>query len=1092
MRQLGGASLRIACLVVLAPPALAEGPLVNIAGPEFGAKVTADTEFSPEYSAAGAVDGVIAKGPGGWFSRDDSPLPCALTFEFEGPERVETVVLHQAFWEGSMYHARHVAVETSDDGEAWTRIAEVEMPDESAARVEVSLGGVETRWLRLSVLTSYVALQTCGFVEVEILASGRPVAGPAEFTDGAAPLAASLPSCGLQILGGDAGPQIALTAQPAFTVALDGGEEAVLRIPLSGLKGPVQVDVTGESTGPNAVSAELSLGDARLQADLTPGGPRLLRLHCVRPPAEGALEIATTSGAGDAAARWSGLAVFAAGQPVRLRFAVAPPWTDADPGPPPNMPTLRPAMERALVEWDWRMHDGIETPRNPSTYAEAVARMLRRGDALLSAGALSLEDADRWRSFAAEAARREPNEALWRETHGLLRDLFLGRHADQIGPLAFVKQVPPAFSHQLTQYYGKYARPGGGVFVLDEPGRSMRCRDLTAGKLPLGSAMHPELSFDGARLMFAFAETPTTPEDRFNGQHGRYYHLYGMDTDGTDLRQLTDGPFDDFSPRFLPDGRIVFISTRRLGWHRCGTPGCENYTLTIGNADGTDPRPVSFHETQEWDPAVLDDGRIAYTRWDYVDRHAVFYEQLWSVRTDGSAPTIVYGNNTLNPVGVWEARQAPGSRRIMATAAAHHAMTAGSIILLDSAVGVDGPAPIERLTPDVPFPESETVVQPWWRAALSEVPLMTTPENERWPGHCYRSPYPLSEDTFLAAYSYDPLIGEPSSGAANMFGLYLVDRFGNRELLYRDLNIASAWPTPIKPRPVPPSIYASSHADLAEGEGLVTIEDVRVADPALPDEPIRAIRVVQLVPKSTPGANNPTVGLASASPGKQVLGTAPVEDDGSASFRVPAGIPIAFQALDERGMAVQTMRSVTYVQPGQTLSCTGCHEARTEAPPNRLPKALSREPSLLRPAPDGAKPLSYPILVQPVLDRACVSCHNGAEAGGGVRLTGEPDGRYTVSYNALAPLVRFAEWKGGMDFREANSEPLAMPLFFGARGSVLTSYLTGSHYGVSLEGEDLERLVTWMDANALFYGTFDPEDQARQQRGERIVGPALE
>lgn len=1088
--------LWLVCLLALVPPAaLAAGAPVNIAGPAYGTQITADTEFGPQYAGSFVADGVIAKGPGGWFSRDESALPQALTFRFAQRERLETVVLHQAFWEGSMYHCRNVAVEVSDDGAAWTRLTEVEMPDESAARVEVPLGGVEANSLRLVVLSSYVAFQTCGLVEVEVLAGGRPVAGQMEFVDATGPLPASLPVCGLQVLGRSDGPQVALASDPAtFTVVLEKGETLTARIPLSGLEGNISIGAEASTLGGSA-PAEIALGEVRMQIPpiADQGRVTTARMETSLPGSDHVLEITTTAKEAGTTVRWWGVTICAGGKATRVQFSVPPVWKDTDPGPPPAMPTIRPALEDVLVEWDWRMQDGIGTALNPSTYADALTKLLARGKALASGGTLTTPDSERWRAFARSAETRTADEALWREAHVLLRELLLAANESQIGPLLFVKQVPPAFSHQLTQYYGRYARPGGGVFVLDRPGRSMRVRDLTAGQLPLGSPMQPELSPDGTRLMFAFAETPATPEDRRTGHHGRYYHLYTMATDGSGLSQLTEGPFDDFSPRYLPDGRIVFISTRRLGWHRCGSPGCENYTLAIANADGGNATPVSYHETQEWDPAVLDDGRIVYTRWDYVDRHAVFYEQLWTVRTDGSAPNILYGNNTFNPVGIWEPRQVPGSHQIMATAAAHHAMTAGSIILVDSAAGVDGPEPITRLTPDAPFPESETIVAPSsWHAPLTEVALVTTPEEARWPGHCYRSPYPLSESTFLAAYSYDRLIGEPASGAANMFGLYLMDRFGNKELLYRDYNTASAWPIPIRPRSVPPATHGVSFAGLPESEGVVTIQDIRVSDPQLPAERIAAVRVVQLVPKSTSGANNPTVGLASASPGKQVLGTAPVESDGSACFRVPAGIPLAFQALDENGMAVQTMRSVTYAQPGQMLSCTGCHEARTSAPPNQLPIALLRAPSVLKPSPDGAKPLSYPILVQPVLDRNCVSCHEGAEAKGGVRLTGEPEGRYSASYNALAPLVRFAEWKGGADFREASSEPLAKPLFFGARGSTLTRYLLGEHYGVTLAGEDLERLVTWMDANALFYGTFDPADQERQQRGERIAGPTLE
>jgi cytochrome c553 len=193
----------------------------------------------------------------------------------------------------------------------------------------------------------------------------------------------------------------------------------------------------------------------------------------------------------------------------------------------------------------------------------------------------------------------------------------------------------------------------------------------------------------------------------------------------------------------------------------------------------------------------------------------------------------------------------------------------------------------------------------------------------------------------------------------------------------------------------------------------------------------------------------------------------------------------ADEALDERGQAVQTMRSITYLQPGENASCVGCHEPRTTAPtPRAITLALKRPPSDIAPGPDGSRPLSYPILVQPVLDKHCVRCHSS----GRVVLTGAPQGRYTVSYNTLAPRVSFSAWgrPGG------NGEPLTQPDFFGARGSALMKMLLRGHNKVALGADDIERLATWMDANALFYGTFDPADQARQQRGERIAGPTLE
>jgi len=748
------------------------------------------------------------------------------------------------------------------------------------------------------------------------------------------------------------------------------------------------------------------------------------------------------------------------------------------------------------VERDWRMQDGIGTERNPATWADAIATLLQRGDRLLRDlrdGGLDVDaESAEWERLRG-AAR---DESTWRRLHEIRRGVALRNPLARTGPLVFIKQVPGTFSHQLTQYYGNCARPGGGLFVLEEPGVSMRCRPLAAS-LPQGSFQHADVSPDGRRILFAHCRVDAPPAAR-EAQTGRFYHLYEVGVSGRGLRQLTDGPFDDFAPRYLPDGRIVFISTRRGGFHRCGRGPCPTYTLAVANADGSDAHPISYHETHEWDPAVLNDGRILYTRWDYVDRNAVHYQQLWTVRPDGGGVRAFYGNHTLNPVGVWEARPVPGSHRVMATAAAHHAMTAGSIVLLDVTRGHDGDAPLERLTPDALFPESEAPVLQspggtgrWHAPAGVAAPPPVPPEAGRWPGHCYRSAWPLSETYFLAAYSFDPLIGEPSANPPNQFGLYLVDRFGTKELLYRDPEISSLWAMPLRPRPAPPGLPAET---AAEASGTFFLQDVRSAWPSLPDVPIRGLRIVQVLPKTTPHANTPTVGLANASPGKQVLGTVPVEADGSAFFRAPAGIPLAFQALDDRGQAVQTMRSVTYLQPGEDASCVGCHEPRTAAPaPRPTAQALRRPPSAIAPGPDGSRPLSYPILVQPVLDRHCARCHGGDKPRGGVSLSSAPQGRYTVSYNALAPRVSFPAWGGKPgDFRVTNSEPLTQPDFFGARASALMTMLLRGHHDVALAPADIDRLVTWMDANALFYGTFDVADQARQQLGGRIAGPALE
>ena len=779
-------------------------------------------------------------------------------------------------------------------------------------------------------------------------------------------------------------------------------------------------------------------------------------------------------------------------------------------------PNFHPYIEAALIEHDWRLQDGIDTPLERRTFREAIERMIPPIQALADDLMLDGDDAER---FAVLKRSTVFDEAQWRELHRLRRKIAFSNPLFPAGPLLFAKHVPSVMSHQLTQTYGYTARPGGGLFILGEPGKSMRMKSVIGGQLPEGNYAHPEVRYDGEKIYFAFCEAPSSPQQwRDPEAMDRRYHLFEMNADGSGLRQLTEGPFDDFNPTCLPDGKLVFISTRRGGFHRCGAGPCYVYTLAAVDprADSGDkPHPISFHETNEWDPSIMNDGRILYTRWDYVDRDAVFYQQLWSARQDGTNVRIYYGNNTFVPCGLWEAKPIPGSSKIMATAAPHHGMTAGSIVLIDTSLGIDGKEPISRLTPDARFPEAETLlaqgiqmprptdfdspVSGYWDAVNRPDRLgyreSRQPEQERrWPGHCYKSPLPLSEKYFLVSYSYDMLRGEIGPNIPNMFGIYYADAFGNRELLYRDPNISSVWAKPLAPRFVPPALTGGIDAPSKTKTGAFTIQNVYESWPKLPEgeaNRITALRIVQVLPKTTPNANNPMVGAANASPGKQVLGTVPVEKDGSAHFECPAETPVLFQALDARGRAVQMMRSLTYLQPGEQSGCVGCHEHRMQtSTPNTPSLAMQRAPSPIVPGPDGSRPLSYPLLVQPVLDRHCVSCHGATakDKGGGIALTGEPEKQFTKSYNELIKHVAYSAWGAP----NGNHEPLTEPNRLGTRASALIKLLDGGHYDVKLADDDWRRLNTWIDgANALFYGTFDPEDQARQQRGERIERPDL-
>ncbi|MCC6231516.1 MAG: hypothetical protein IT580_02675 [Verrucomicrobiales bacterium] len=781
--------------------------------------------------------------------------------------------------------------------------------------------------------------------------------------------------------------------------------------------------------------------------------------------------------------------------------------------PVAGSPDLHPALAEALLEWDWRMQDGIQTPREPRSYAQATEKNLRQLETLVAEGAragwLGSTNAAAWQDLRASLPAPDADpvaaEAHWLAVHRLRRRVVLENPVFRMSSLLFLKHVPSVMSHQLTQVYGYCARPGGGVFELVNPGTTMQTRDLTPPSLPAGNFMTPELSFDGTHLLFAYCPVNQAPESwDFNDQtRHHHYHLYDLALDSGRIRALTQGDTDNFSPVALPSGDIVYVSTRRGGYHRCGRGPCFVYTLSRMNGDGGHPHSISFHETQEWDPCLLHDGRLVYTRWDYVDRNAVHYEQLWSALPDGGGARIFYGNNTWNPAGIWEARAIPGSSRVMATASPHHGLSAGSILVIDTARGVDGPPPLRRLTPDVRFPESEsplahgatpaatdfdTPVARFWQAPLVESGGVkdATEEERRWPGHCYKSPWPLSENFFVVSYSFDRLLGEPGPNLPNMFGLYFADAYGNKELIHRDPAISSLWARPRAARPKPAEL-ATSRPGGNPDTGTFFLSDVKESWPYLPqDVPITALRIIQVLLKTTPHADSPRVGAAFAAPGKQVLGTVPVEPDGSAHFEVPARTPVLFQALDAHGRAVQTMRSLVYLQPGEQQSCVGCHEHRmSTTQPSLQAQALQRAPSRIQPGPEGSRPFSYPLLVQPVLDRHCVRCHDGQDPQRTV-LTGAAEGDFTRSYNALVTRVAFSAWGRP----ENNSEPLTTPMRFGTLASPLTRFLEPSHGEVRLSAEDRERLYTWMDANALFYGTFDVAEQRKQLTGLRIAGPA--
>jgi hypothetical protein len=296
------------------------------------------------------------------------------------------------------------------------------------------------------------------------------------------------------------------------------------------------------------------------------------------------------------------------------------------------------------------------------------------------------------------------------------------------------------------------------------------------------------------------------------------------------------------------------------------------------------------------------------------------------------------------------------------------------------------------------------------------------------------------------------------------------------------------YPIPLTARRQPPVLASHRERSLGD-EGELILADVRRSHFPLPaGRAVRELRVWQILPK-TDGhvANQPRIGHANAENARMLLGSVPVEADGSAYFRAPAGKPVYFQAVDADGRAVQSMRSVVYLQPGERRGCVGCHEpVGAVAPPRRL-AAVQREPSRLRPGPAGTLPLSYPLLVQPILDARCLKCHDGkGEAKARPVLTGEPHRGFSRSYWSLRKYVRWYEWGG------ASISPIVTrPGQIGADASRLTKIFGGADHAkrVKLTDAERRRLYLWLDGNAAFYGRYDAAGQKAQLAGKAIEPP---
>jgi hypothetical protein len=622
-------------------------------------------------------------------------------------------------------------------------------------------------------------------------------------------------------------------------------------------------------------------------------------------------------------------------------------------------------------------------------------------------------------------------------------------------------------------------RPGAAIRTVDfaDGGKTATLLDM-----PQGVIRDLEVSYDGSRLLFAMRRGK-----------GENFQLFELDADGTGLRQLTS-PADaaDMDPAYLPDGRIVFSSTRDVKY--CGCNQHIQANLFVMNADGSDIRQLGRNTLYESRPSVLPDGRILYDRWEYVDRHFGPSFGLWTMMPDGRNPALFYGNNAWTPGAVFDARAMPAAGggfhadRVACVFGSCHDRPWGAVVILDRRRGLDGMEPILRswprdlapyLTYRTDYREGRDLRHPSAglidRFGTSRAPESGLPFK-------YEDPYPLDADTLLCARTLAP--------GSERTGIFLLDAANGGETLLHADGPGCFDPQPLRPRPRPPAI--PDKIDRAAETGTFYVADVYKGT-GMEDVPrgtIRTLRVVEAPAKrywtgplwEADTFQRPAMNYNCTS-SKRILGDVPVEADGSAYFEAPAERFVFFQALDADGMMVQSMRSGTSLQPGERAGCTGCHESRYDSQPpltGLLPLALRRPPSRLKPWHGPERDFNYLTDMQPVFDRHCVKCHDyGKEGEKALNLCGDLGIAFNVSFLEIrkrSPLRWYPDKPGRKKelVKPVDDGPpeVLPPYAWGACRSRLVDVIRGGHHDIELPREDFDRIVTWIDLNTPYYGTY--------------------
>lgn len=668
-------------------------------------------------------------------------------------------------------------------------------------------------------------------------------------------------------------------------------------------------------------------------------------------------------------------------------------------------------------------------------------------------------------------AGRPGGDAPWRELY--LRACEL-RRTQRLAPLlarwrqfVFNQHRHIKDSYKYTEGLSnarayRFFAPGASLHVLEMQGSYGQVRTLLAD--PGGTLRNPDVSFDGRRILFAWKKSDRQDD----------YHLYEMELATGDVRQLTTGSgIADYEGVYLPDGQILFNSTRCFQSVDCNWVEVSNFYMMDG--DGRRLRRVGFDQVHTVFPTVTDDGRVLYTRWEYSDRGQIYPQPLFQMHTDGTDQREFYGNNSWFPTNILQARQIPGTCQVVAILSGHHTPAHGKLAVIDPAVGREEGQGVQLIAP-----------------VRHTEPIRV--DKYGLGGNQFQYPYPLDADHFLVTLALPA-----PDGTLGRFNIYCLDRDGRRELLVEGQEagdgIGCQQIVPLAARR--DYRQRASTVDYRQDTGTLFLQDVYegLGLRGVARGTIKKLRVVGLQYRAVAigsahqegrgGSSEVTTPIAIANGAwdvKVVLGTARVHADGSAFFRVPARMPVYFQALDEQGCAVQTMRSWTTLMPGENQACVGCHEHKNSVPRAQRGAALALRagPRPLEPFYGPPRGFSFAREIQPILDRQCARCHTGEQAKP-PNLSGElvtldtMKRKFSRSYLALTHAQGTkGDWNHPLvNWIDCMSEPSLLPPYHrGAGTSQLLALLAKGHEDVRLTAEEREKLACWIDLLVPYCGDY--------------------